>query len=455
MIEWRPEVEDGAEPAYAQIVAKLAAAIKLGALKPGARLPTQRALAEQLGLGLGTVTRAYAEAETRGLIEAVVGRGSFVAQRIGPIRGDGPVNLGRNLSPLGPVMAALRPALAALAKRGDLIERLDYAPDGGFPADREAGAAWLRRTANLPDAQAADILCTAGAQQAVYLALSTLCRAGDAVVFEEATYFGAKQIAAQIGLMLTPAAMDDEGLTPEALERAVRESGAHAAYVQPFQNPTGRLMGLERRREIVGVARRLGVLLIEDDIYAAAVSDAGLPPLARLAPEQVIYISGLSKGLAPGFRTGYVIAPPRFRPGFIEAQRAMTYGSPTLGGLIATQWIESGEAFELVATMREECRRRTQLASALLAGLIEPPVAAHSPHVWMPLAELEAERVAGQAARMGVKVTPPRAPFLPGAPVSGLRLCLGGAPDLDSLAASLAVIKQACDPAEIFDASVV
>src|SRR5215469_6330723 len=89
MTDWKPDVGGGTEPAYARIVARLASDIKLGALKPGARLPTQRALAAQLGLGLGTVTRAYAEAETRGLIEAVVGRGSFVAQRIWPIRREG------------------------------------------------------------------------------------------------------------------------------------------------------------------------------------------------------------------------------------------------------------------------------------------------------------------------------------------------------------------------------
>ena len=455
MLGWTPDVADSAEPVYAQIVSRLAADIKLGVLKPGTRLPTQRALAAQLGLGLGTVTRAYAEAETRGLIDAVVGRGSFVAQAVGLTRREGPVYLSQNLAPLEPVSVSLRPALAALARRGDLVERLEYAPDGGFPADREAGAAWLRRTANLASAEAADIICCVGATQAIQVAMSTLCRPGDAIVLEEATYFNVKQIAAHAGLQLKPAAMDREGLSPEGFERAIRESGAHAAYVLPFQNPTARLMSLERRHAIIDVARRLGVVIIEDDTYASFVTERGLPPLVQLAPEQVVYVSGLSKGLAPGFRTGYLIAPPRFRPSLIEAQRAMTFSGPTLGTLIATHWIESGEAFDVLDAIRIETGRRSALAASLLEGLIEPPSTPLAPHVWMPLLELEAERLAGRAARAGVKVTPPRAPFVPGVPISGVRLCLGAAPDLASLEMALEVVKRALDPAEAFDEGVV
>jgi DNA-binding transcriptional MocR family regulator len=450
MLEWTLQIADGAEPVYAQIVARLAADIKQGVLKPGARLPTQRALAAQLGLGLGSVTRAYAEAETRGLIEAVVGRGSFVAPTVGQARRDGPVYLSMNLPPLNPASASLRPALAALARRSDLVDRLDYAPDGGFPADREAATVWLRRAANLPDIAAGDVICSVGATQAIQLALSTLCRPGEAIVLEEATYFNVKQIAAHLRLQLKPAGMDNEGLTPESFERAVRESGARVAYVLPFQNPTARLMSLDRRRAIVEVARRLGVVIIEDDIYAPFVAERGLPPLVRLAPEQVVYVSSLSKGLAPGFRTGYLVAPPRFRPALLESQRATTFSGPTLGTLVATQWIESGEAFEVLDAILVETGRRAALAASAMEGLIEPLSTPLSPHVWMPLSELEAERVAGKAASAGVKVTPPQAPFIPGVPISGLRLCLGAAPDLASLEAALAVVRRAVDPAEAF-----
>ena len=124
--------------------------------------------------------------------------------------------------------------------------------------------------------------------------------------------------------------MDGEGLTPEALDKAASESGARAAYVQPFQNPTARVMSLQRRRDIVAVARKLRLILIEDDLYGPHVAELGLPPLAQLAPDVVAYVSGLSKSLSPGFRTGFLAMPaplPRRRRSTRCAPIA--FGSPT------------------------------------------------------------------------------------------------------------------------------
>ena len=455
LAHWRGKPLPGAGPAYDRILSRLARDIQSGVLAAGARLPTQRALAEQLGVGLGTVTRAYSEAEARGLIEAVVGRGSFVARQAPEDRVNGPIDMARNIAPQAPTRGPLRAALAALVRRSDLFERLDYAPEGGFVADRAAGAEWLAETANLGQVEPESLIVTAGAQQAIYLAMAVLGRPGDALAFEEATFFAAKTTANHIGLRLVGAEMDGEGLTPDALERTVRESGARAAYVQPFQNPTARLMGLARREAIVATARRLGIVLIEDDLYGSAITELGLPPLRALAPDLVAYVSGLSKGLAPGLRTGYLLPPERYRGAICEAQRAVAFGAPTFGSLIGTQWIESGEAFDMLDEVRRECRERTDLARRILAGRLEPLRPHASPHVWLPLNELESERVAGQAARAGVQVTPPQAPFLPDTPVTGLRLCLGPAPDLGALERALEVVKAALEPGRSFPESVV
>ena len=449
MQSWRPALPDDPRPAYARIVARLGGDIETGALAPGARLPTQRALAEQLGLGIGTVTRAYAEAEARGLIEAVVGRGSFVAARVVPAEAAGPVDLARNVPPLGPSKGALRQAMVALARRSDLTQRLDYAPQGGFEADRRAGALWLRRAANFPSADAGRLVICAGAQQAIVTALATVCRPGDAVVAEEATFHGLKLAAAHLGLRLVPAGMDAEGLTPEALDRAVGESGARAAYVLPFQNPTARVMGLERRTAIVEVARRRGVLLIEDDLYGPQVADLGLPPLAELAPDATAYVSGLSKSLAPGLRTGFLLPPKRLHADALDALRAIAFGAPTFGAVIATEWIESGAAFEILSQVRSELATRTILARDRLGEWAEPVRQHGTPHLWLPLSELEAERVAGEALRGGAQVTSPRAPYLAGVPVSGLRICLGGAADLPALDRGLTALLRALHPGDL------
>ena len=451
---WRPDLADDARPAYARIVARLGADIEAGALQPGARLPTQRALAEQLGLGVGTVTRAYAEAEARGLIAAVVGRGSFVAAPAPATDLEGPVDLGRNTPPLAPARAALRLAFAAIARRGDLAERLDYAPAAGFEADRRAGALWLRRAANFPGADEGRLILTAGAQQAITVALASICRPGDAVVAEEATFNGLKLACSHLGLRLAPAAMDSEGVTPEALDRAAAESGARAAYLLPFQNPTARVMSLARRRDIIAIARRRGLTLIEDDLYGPQVADLGLPPLAELAPDVTAYVSGLSKSLAPGLRTGFLIPPAARFDAALEALRAVAFGPPTFGALVATQWIESGEAFAILEAVRGELAARTDLARTRLAGRAEPVRQRGTPHLWVPLGELEAERVAGRALRGGARVTPPRAPFLAGVPVGGLRICLGAAPDLATLDRGLKALVRALQPDHLGESAI-
>jgi DNA-binding transcriptional MocR family regulator len=453
--DWRPDLSDAGDPAYAQIAEAISADVARGVLAAGARLPTQRALAERLGIGVGTVTRAYAEAEGRGLIEAVVGRGSFVARRpSSQADGDGAIDLSRNVAPLDPARAAVRGAVAAVARRGDLAQRLDYPPDGGFEADRRAGALWLARAANFADADPRRLIMTAGAQQAITAALAAACRPGEALVVEAATWHGIKTAAAHAGLRLVPAAMDAEGLTPAGLDRAIAESGARAAYVQPFQNPTARVMGLARRQAIVETAVRRGVVLIEDDLYGPIIAELGLPPLAQLAPEQVAYVSGLAKSVAPGLRTGFLIPPDRLRSGCLEALWAVAFGSPGLGGVVATQLIEHGEAFEILDAIRVELARRTELAMDLLAGLVEPLRQPASPHLWAPASELDAERVAGEALRAGVLLTPPRAPFVDGAPVSGLRICLGAA-DAASLRRGLAILKEALQPGRGFAGNVV
>ncbi|HLY78295.1 MAG TPA: PLP-dependent aminotransferase family protein [Caulobacteraceae bacterium] len=452
---WRPDLAAAEGPAYARIVDALAADIDRGALPRGARLPTQRALAEAVGVGIGTVTRAYAEAEARGLIDAVVGRGSFVARSTPAPHAEGAIDLSRNVAPMAPAVAALRGAMAALAKRSDLAQRLDYAPDAGFPADRRAGAEWLRRAANLDSADERRLIVTAGAQQGIAVALTALCRPGDALIVEAATFNGVKLIATQLGLRVISAVMDGEGLTAAALERAATSSGGRVAYLQPFQNPTARVMGLPRRREIVEAARRVGVTLIEDDLYGPHVAELDLPPLADLAPDQVAYVSGLSKSLAPGVRTGFLIPPDRNRTAALDALRGAAFGPPTLGAVLATQWIESGAAFEVFGAIQGELRRRTSLAKTALAGFLEPLAHDASPHVWLPMGELDAERVAGQALRAGVKVTPPRAPFVDGDPVDGLRVCLGAAPDLATLERGLGVLRSALAPGPAPSESVV
>lgn len=441
---WSPALADGHAPLYERLVRRLAADIETGALEPGQRLPPQRDLAFKLGLGIGTVTRAYAEAERRGLITGHVGRGSFVAPLPEPRAASaGPIDLARNLPPLGPAEARLPGALARLSRRPDVAGQLGYPPVAGHEAQRRASATWLKRTANFESADWRQLICCAGAQQATAVAFGVYCRPGQPVIAESATFNGLKALAAQSGCPIVPAAMDGEGLTPEGLEKAARESGAKVAYVLPVQNPTGRVMGAQRRRAIVETARRLDLILVEDDLYAAHAAHLGHPPLAALAPERVCYVGGLSKAIAPGLRFGFLIPPADAFEAALDALRAIAFSAPTLTGYLVAQWVEDGEAYVILEEVRAALAARAALARRILGPAIEPNPMTGAPHFWLPMDELTAERVAGAALRAGVALTPPRAMVLDGCPVEGLRLCLGGARDLGELEAGLTVVREA------------
>jgi DNA-binding transcriptional MocR family regulator len=436
MGDWRPKLEFGEGFIHQRIVQALEADIAAGVLSPDTRLPTHRRLAETLGVGVGAVTRAYAEAEVRGLVTAHVGRGSFVArpaERLSPAS-QGPINLGLNLPPSAGAESRLSDSLARLRRRGDLLEHLDYGPASGFDSHRRAGAAWMEVSAGWPDLDWRRLICTSGAQQAIASALAAAIRPGDGLIVEEATFSGIKALAAHMNYQLVGAGMDAEGLTPDALDEAVARSGARAVYIQPLQNPTGRIMGLERRKAIVEVARRRGVMIVEDDLYsayAATEGQAGPVPLARLAPEQVFYVNGLSKSLTPGLRMGYLVPPVGgdWSARALAALRAIAFGPPGIGGLIAAQWIEDGTAAEVLAAHRAELTARARLAVAALGAVAERPANIAATHLWLPMSELEAERASARMLRAGVQVTPPEAPQIPGSRTHGLRVCLGGPPN--------------------------
>ena len=448
---WTPTLPDGDTPIYERLTAALADDIAKGALSPGERLPPQRELAFRLGLGVGTVTRAYAEAERRGLLAGQVGRGSFVAARSGEAArtGEAVLDMSRNAPPPGPARDRLGPTMARLARRRDLPGRLGYPPSDGFEADRAAGAAWLTHVAGWDDLDPARVICTAGAQQAVAIALASACRPGDTVIAEAATFNGLKGLAAQMDYCLAPAALDREGLTPEALDRTAAETGARVCYVLPSHNPTARVMGEARRREIVRVARSRDLILIEDDLYGAYAMELGLTPLARLAPERVFHATSLSKTISPGLRAGYLVAPgPAAHERALSALHAQTIGAPGFGPSLASQWIEDGSAAAILSETRAEMAGRVALAMDVLGDVAERPTVASSLHIWLPMSEIAAERVAARALRAGVEVTPPGAMILDGSTISGLRVCLGGAPDRAALERGLRTVQAALGDAE-------
>jgi DNA-binding transcriptional MocR family regulator len=280
----------------------------------------------------------------------------------------------------------------------------------GLAEHRAAGAAWMARSVAPADADR--VLVCGGAQQAMMLALSLLVEPGDAVLVDEVTYPGIKTLADLLRLQLVGVPGDAEGMAPDALAAAARRDRARVVYTLPnLHNPTGAVLGEERRAALVEVARRHGLSLIEDDTYGFLLADPPAP-LAALAPERTWFVSSTSKALSPGLRIGYLAVPDAGAGTAALLDRvaaqvtAVGWMAAPLMGEIATRWIEGGAADRVVAAKRAEvAARRTVFARLFGAGAS----ASHptSCHLWLPLPEpWRGASFAARARERGVAVAP-------------------------------------------------
>lgn len=208
-------------------------------------------MALALGVDLTTVTRAYAEARRRGLIDARVGQGTFVSETTTRAASSVSVLLDIDLSmnlPPQPVEANLDLRIAqgldAIRSHSGFSAFLSYTRPGGSADEREAGAEWLKL--RVSQATADRIVVFPGTQAIIFNALQVLTSPGDVLVTEALTFPGLKAAAARLNVNLVGVAMDTEGARPDALEEACRKHKAKAVYLVPTQqNPTTATMGTE------------------------------------------------------------------------------------------------------------------------------------------------------------------------------------------------------------------
>jgi DNA-binding transcriptional MocR family regulator len=394
---------------YLAIADALAADLEAERIRPGERLPTHRELARILGVNVVTITRAYAEAARRGLVDGHVGRGTFVRAieerpRNRPQRGSasGAIDLSQNQIALeiGSLDAAA--LIAALGSRFEAALHSGYQP-AGQGEHRDAGAQWLARAGLAVDPTR--VMVTTGGQQALAAVFATFAKAGDTVLVEELTYAGVKSLAALFRLRLQPVALDEQGLVPEALEEACRRGNPKLLYCMPnLHNPTGVVLPPERRERVARLAERYDLLILEDDA-SGFLLEAPPPPIAALVPERGLFVTSLSKSLAPGLRVGYLAAPEKELEKLHQTQAALTWMTPALTAAIASSLIQSGELARVADRKRAEIRRRRALFQQALGHLASPSHGA-SPCVWITLPEpWRGEEFVAAAERAGVLVS--------------------------------------------------
>ena len=315
-------------------------------------------------------------------------------------------------------------SVAATGRDGGADLMMRYQEPGGAAQDREAGAAWL--APRLPGVDPARVLACPGAQSALLAACHAICAAGDAIAAGTLVYPGLIAATKVLGLRLLPIAMDSEGLLPEAFEAACKTQALRALYCNPtLSSPTTRTLSLQRRQALIAIAASHNVTIIEDDAYGALAPDAP-PPLASLAPEQVIHIAGMAKCLAPALRVAWVAAPDiRGATRIGAAIGATALMASPLTVAIAATWIRNGVADAVRDAIRAETAARVALARRILPAAC---VTADSNafHLWLDApAPWRGVDLAARLRVAGVAAVPSEAFAIGPAPRQALRLGLG------------------------------
>lgn len=437
-VNWLPQLEAVGGPKYIAIADAIAEAVAAGSLRPGERLPPQREIAKLLDVDLTTVTRAFGEAQRRGLLDAHVGRGSYVrAAPAGRAGSTTIVDMSMNMPPQPPqaqLQARIADDVAAIMAAPGALTQLHYQDSAGIAAHRHAAAAWLgRRLGPLsPDR----LLIASGAQSALSAVLDLALKPGDTLCAGELTYPGLKAAAEHRGFRVEPLAMDEQGIRPDAFEVACRGRSKLLYCVPTIDNPTTATMSLERRRAIADIARKHAVTIVEDDAYGA-LPPVAPPPIAAIAPEISWHIASLSKCATPALRIAYVVTPGLRETLRLAAEiRATSLMASPLMSALAAHWMSEGTLDHIVASIRTENRARQAIAARLLGDTVAAAPDGH--HLWLVLPpHWRRGEFVGQALYSGLSVVPSDAFATTGEPPEAVRVSLGVISDRQQLEQAL------------------
>jgi DNA-binding transcriptional MocR family regulator len=463
-------------PLYAQIVNYVRQLIETDVLKPGVKLPATRELALDLGVDRATIVAAYDELVAQGFATAHVGQGTFVAA---PATGADPrsqdaadvesppgaINWRQCFSRAARINADWRPPdISAHRAPGEMISfaggmpdsslfpinafrqvmnevlrtegqaLLQYNPASGYPPLRRYLADYLVRKGMV--VTDADILIVNGSQQGLDLVARTLLDPGDRVVVEGPSYPGALQIfrAYQAEVLTVPVGSD--GIRRDILEGVLHRGTPKCIYVMPtFQNPTGVTLSLEGRRELLAMAAKAQVPIIEDDYHNELRYD-GVPVTALRGLDRkgiVIAVGTFSKILFPGLRVGWIVAPPEVMERLIIAKRASDFHTSALIQAAIYHFCRRRLLDRHMARMRLEYRRRRDTLLQALGRYCPADVTWTHPQGGFSLlltlpSGLDSQSLLPEAASAGVLYTPGTLFYADGGGHNQLRLSFSEVP---------------------------
>jgi GntR family transcriptional regulator / MocR family aminotransferase len=383
-------------PLTRQIYMQVRSAVLSGALCPGTRVPSSRAMASKLGVARASVVSAYEQLLAEGYIASRRGSGTFISTQLtwlpsgrrgapraikravptsaqsfpdferSAVQSDvRPFNTGRTLIDARTAETWRSLTHRAVRRLGE--NDLGYTDPAGL-AELRANICDYLGAARAVRCDPEQVVITGGTQQAIDIAIRVLLAPGDEVWVEDPGYplTHAQLLLAKARPHAIP--IDSQGLIVDAGQRAAPR--ARAAFVTPsHQFPTGVALSMARRLELLAWARRSGAFIVEDD-YTSEFRYAG-PPLASLQglddTEQVIYVGTLNKALFPGLRIGYAVVPRALLQAFVSARYLIDRQPATLQQVIVSEFMQQGHFAAHIRRMRELYReQRDALAETLL-----------------------------------------------------------------------------------------
>jgi len=368
---WKPDRLSG-RTLYQQIADDIEQRISYGEFPPGSLLPSERKLAEQLGVNRSTVILAYAELRSLGIIESRSGSGTRVSKyKWGATPRHTPnwhrYTEGGSFLPNLPFLRRIREALrqnpdlidyASGELAGDLapVEEINhlmsekhytsylgYDNPQGYNPLRESLVSYLKQYRGIQTTDAS-ILITSGSQQSLYLITQCLLSPGDAVAIEDPSYYYSLPMFQSAGLRLFRLPVDDKGVRPEDIRSLYKKHRIKMVFINPnYQNPTGHVLDDERRIELLDVASELGLPIVEDDPFSLTAYDGTPPmPLKSIDPiGSVLYIGSFSKIAASGLRVGWMVAPHAVVERLADARQQMDFGLSVVPQKVASQFLKS------------------------------------------------------------------------------------------------------------------
>lgn len=445
----RLDPDDSGRPLFQQLADHIVLLIDNGQLRAGQRLPAQRQIARDACVNLSTVTRAFGILQKGGYVQTRVGRGSFIAESLSAASVsdalDEPtdaVNLTMNCAPTQAWHQFVAQLLPSMSTDERFMQIADYAPAEGVDWARKAMAQRLSPMLGLHHPER--MILTNGAQHGLFGALSTIARPGDVVLTDAVGYMGIAGLCASLGLDLQPIAMDHRGMCPEALDRHCQRVRPAAVFFNPtLHNPLTLTLDAQRRSALAEVVRRHEALIIEDDVYRPLLPDA---PRALVSDHDdiTIYVTSLSKCVAPGARFGAVLAPEPLVASIASALRVNCWSTSSLVALIVTRLIETGQLSRLIAEQRGELLRRHAVLDKVFLPR-ELDGAPGAPHAWLKLpAPWRGEDFVRAAAQAGISLLPSAAFAVSreSLPVEAVRISLSAARSVEQLHRAALILRQ-------------